>query len=424
MLNAFVAALTGHHTLILPGGNIPQLTTAPPDSFDPAGTRRDAPALVVHTSGSTGQPKAVALSARALTASATATERLLAGPGQWLLALPHDHIAGAQVILRSLQAGTVPTVHQGKFTAQSFAEVTATIRSDLPLYVSLVPTQLVRIMDSATAREAARRFHTILLGGAAMSPHLLERAHDAGLNIVRTYGMSETGGGCVYNGVPFDNVTVSIDPDSRVRIAGPVLADGYVHVTWAGGAAQASGPEVAPTPSPPHLTALPAHPARTTHTADSPPPGFYAGPHGDTFLTSDLGRMDNGVLSILGRADDVFISGGINVSPLRVENVALTALEPAGVTELIATYVPDPEFGQRTVLLVVGTDLGHMSSDQLTALVKQRLAGTDLTPAEIPHRVWRVDALPLKGIGKPDRTAAAHLAMSLASTPTTHLSGG
>lgn len=401
-LGLFERALTGDHTLVLPGGHIDHLTTS--TAFDPAGTQRNTPALVVHTSGSTGQPKAVGLSARALTASAAATERLLAGPGQWLLTLPHTHIAGAQVILRSLRAGTVPVVSPGRFTASSFAEVVATLPSSLPLYVSLVPTQLTRILDSAVATEAAQQFHTILLGGAAMSPHLLERAHDAGLNIVRTYGMSETGGGCVYNGVPFDAVTLSIEPDSRIRIAGPVMADGYVTVTQAGGQAQ------------PHGQVRVQAVAHTTSAMvdTSAPAGFY----GQTFLTSDLGVLDGGVLSVLGRADDVFISGGINVSPLYVENIALRALEGLGVRECVLSSVPDEEFGERATLLVAGEGLpspeaAPSTADPLTTRVKEALRGSGLSAAETPHRVFAVDQIPLKGIGKPDRLEARRIAMQL-----------
>lgn len=392
VLDLFAGALDGTHTLVLPGGPVTELTPVPGSE----------PALVVHTSGSTGSPKAVALSARALMESARSTERFLHGPGQWLLALPHTHIAGAQVILRSLQAGTVPAVHRGSFSASSFAEVAAGLDSDLPLYVSLVPTQLVRILQSAEATRVATRFATILLGGAAISPSLLERAHDAGLNIVRTYGMSETGGGCVYDGVPFDAVTLSLEDGdgSRVKISGPVLADGYVSI--------GTGPNVT---HPLTITPRP-HPVSSVI-----PPGAPSGFYGDTFLTSDLGTITNGVLAISGRADDVFISGGVNVSPLHVENLALAALEPLGVRELILTSLPDPEFGERAAVLISG-DLGRfkqLTPTELNQQIKSVLTDAGLEPAEIPHRTWIVENLPLKGIGKPDRAAARDLAKSLAT---------
>ena len=411
VFNLFAGALDGTHTLVLPGGPITELTTVTDPATTPAATSGATPetALVVHTSGSTGAPKAVALSASALTASARSTERFLHGPGQWLLALPHTHIAGAQVILRSLQAGTEPVVHTGAFSADSFAQAAQKLTGDLPLYVSLVPTQLVRILQSTRAIQAARRFATILLGGAAISPAPLERAHDAGLNIVRTYGMSETGGGCVYDGVPFDAVTLKLDDQSRVMISGPVLANGYVRVercepgsNGAGGGTGSGG----------GLTITPID-----HPEGAVPPGAPSGFYGDTFLTSDLGSMTDGVLSILGRADDVFISGGVNVSPLRVENVALRELEPFGVAEVVLTSLPDPEFGERAVLLMAGSSsvFAQLSHTQLSARVKSLLAGTELGPAELPHRTWMVDQIPLKGIGKPDRRAARDLAQALAT---------
>lgn len=412
VLNLFAGALDGTHTLVLPGGPVTELTAVTHPASAPAATSGTAAgtALVVHTSGSTGTPKAVALSASALTASARSTERFLHGPGQWLLALPHTHIAGAQVILRSLQAGTEPVVHTGAFSADSFTQAAQKLTGDHPLYVSLVPTQLVRILQSPQAIQAARRFATILLGGAAISPALLERAHDARLNIVRTYGMSETGGGCVYDGVPFDAVTLTLDAQSRVMISGPVLANGYVRIEQlepsghgAGGGGAGSGGGLTITP--------------IDHPAGAVPPGAPSGFYGDTFLTSDLGSITDGVLSIMGRADDVFISGGVNVSPLRVENVALRELEPLGVAEVVLTSLPDPEFGERGVLLMAGSSssFAQLSPVELTIRVKSLLAGTELGPAELPHRTWLVDRIPLKGIGKPDRRAARDLAQTLAA---------
>lgn len=411
ILNLFAGALDGTHALVLPGGPVTELTPVTDPATAPTATSGATPgtALVVHTSGSSGTPKAVALSASALTASARSTERFLHGSGQWLLALPHTHIAGAQVILRSLQAGTEPVVHTGAFSADSFAQAAQKLTGDHPLYVSLVPTQLVRILQSPRAVQAARRFATILLGGAAISPALLERAHDAGLNIVRTYGMSETGGGCVYDGVPFDAVTLKLDDQSRVMISGPVLANGYVRVEQlepsghgAGGGAGSGSP----------LTITPID-----HPHGAVPPGAPSGFYGDTFLTSDLGSITDGVLSILGRADDVFISGGVNVSPLRVENVALRELEPLGVAEVVLTSLPDPEFGERAVLLMAGSSsvFAQLSHTQLSTRVKSLLASTELGPAELPHRTWLVDQIPLKGIGKPDRRAARDLAQALAT---------
>nr|WP_272902117.1 AMP-binding protein [Brevibacterium daeguense] len=389
-------ALQGEHTVVLPRDRSGDVRLAPPQAYEAAGTDREAPALVVFTSGSTGRPKGVALSAAALTASARATERHLSGPGRWHLALPTNHIAGAQVVLRSLLAGTAPLQSVGRFTAASFtadvARLQETTDSGVPLYGSLVPTQLVRVMADSDAMRAAAALDAILLGGAAISPALLRSAAAVGLRIVRTYGMSETCGGCVYDGHPFDEVELDITADGLVRLTGAVVADGYVEVTDTG-----SGPV---------LRALPD--AGT---------GFGTGPAGRrSFLTSDLGRISEGVLEILGRADDVIITGGENVSPLAVEAVLLRVLEASGAAEVLVTSVPDPEWGERIVALVrpAGGELAALAAAEpdpveLARWVRVR-TGTALPRYEQPAAVLPLTELPMRSIGKPDRTAARRLA--------------
>lgn len=392
--------MDGRHTVMLPQGGEQPVIVEPAD-FDPGETNRKPPAVVVHTSGSTGAPKAVGLSAQALRTSAEATAQWLGGHGRWYLALSPAHIAGAQVLLRSQLAGTTPFVAEGRFCARSFAQDVRAIRqaelhsSAERLYTSLVPTQLVRIMRDPVAVAAAAHFDAILLGGAAVSPALLERAADAGLHIVRTYGMSETGGGCVYNGVPFDGVGVKIlgESSGRIELSGPVLADGYVRFV----------PDVDGRPS---LRALPDEGT-----------GFSA--IGDTrrFLTSDLGRLDDGVLSVLGRADDVIITGGHNVSPLAVENALLRVLEPYGVAEVLVTSVPDEEWGQRLVALVVASS-GEFSSaggadpQEMARRLRELSENSplELQPHEFPRAVIATRSLPTKSIGKPDRAAAQLIA--------------
>ncbi|WAL41566.1 AMP-binding protein [Brevibacterium sp. BRM-1] len=412
--------MAGRHTVVLPARSGESASVVEPSAFDPAGTGRGAPALVVHTSGSTGAPKGVALSADALRASAEATASYLGGHGRWYLALPPNHIAGAQVLLRSQLAGTTPFVAQGRFSAQGFAQEVRDLRTAAlhsaaePLYTSLVPTQLVRIMRDPAAVRAAAAFDAILLGGAALSPALLARAADAGLRIVRTYGMSETGGGCVYDGVPFDGVRVAITAHSRIELAGPVLADGYI----------------AHDPSAGTLRALPDEGT-----------GFSGAGTARAFLTSDLGRLAGGVLSVLGRADDVIITGGENVSPLAVEHALLALLEPHGVAEVLVTSVPDEEWGERLVALVTA-EAGEFSAargadpQRQAGRVRELAAKTllqnggpsaprsappaaaavpaaerpALAPHERPMAVITVGALPTTGIGKPDRRAARALA--------------
>ena len=227
--------LDGGPGLLLPRDRAGTLRSVPASAHDPAGMDRPAPGLVLFTSGSTGAPKGVALSREALVASARATEDQLSGAGRWHLCLPPHHIAGLQVILRALLAGAPPTVasSDGPFTADGFAaDLAGTLAAagDAPVYTSLVPTQLVRVLEKPEAAAVLARTAAVLLGGSAISPRLLERAADAGIPVVRTYGMSETAGGCVYDGVPFPQVTVRISSDGRIVLSGPVLADGYVRV--------------------------------------------------------------------------------------------------------------------------------------------------------------------------------------------------
>ncbi|CAM5783523.1 AMP-binding protein [Cellulomonas persica] len=388
----------------------------------------DDVALVVATSGSTGEPRAALLTAAALRASGLATERRLSGPGRWLLALPVDHVAGLQVLVRSVLAGTRPAVVAGAhFTPDAFTAAVATmtddergdtatddaatadagatssapggrpavepaagpaVRRSLPRYVSLVPTQLVRILDDDAATAAARTFDAILLGGAAAAAPLLARARDAGLRVVTTYGMTETCGGCVYDGVPLDGVQLRLDDDGRVLLGGDVLAAGYL--------------------GRPDLDA-------TT----------FVERDGTRYLrTSDLGRIDDDRLTVLGRADDVVVTGGVNVAPAAVE-AALATLP--GVAEALVVGVPDDEWGQAVAALVVldtsaAPSSGATSSDGRPsvdlATVRAHVASALGAPFAPRHLVV-VDALPLRGPGKPDRRTArtvveTHLASSTA----------
>jgi O-succinylbenzoic acid--CoA ligase len=247
-----------------------------------------AVALVIETSGSTGVPKRVALSADALLASAAASEQALGGPGQWLLALPTHYVAGVQVLVRSIAAGSQPVVHPpGHFSPETFAALAG--RLELPLrFSSLVPAQLARLVEAAEGdreiRRAVARLDAILIGGQALPDPLRERAIDLGFAVVRTYGASETAGGCVYDGQPIGRTVVRLNA-GELEIAGPSLAEGYL------------GDD--------ELTA-----ARF---------------HGDEGLrwyrTSDAGTIVDGVVTVTGRLDDLIISGGIKVSLGRVERL-------------------------------------------------------------------------------------------------------
>lgn len=320
------------------------------------GHELDDIAVVIGTSGSTGEPKNVLLSASALRESARATHARLGGPGRWLLALSPNRIAGLQVLVRSIEAGTEPVALDTRFTPDAFADATAHLGTGRR-YTSLVPTQLARLLDAGPAvRAALASYDAVLLGGAATEPTLLARAAAAGVSVHRTYGMTESAGGCVYDGVPLDKVRVRLGPDGRVHLTGPVLFSGYL--------------------------------GRPDLTRQALVDGWL--------VTSDLGEFDaDGRLEILGRADDMIISGGVNVPPLAVER-ALAAL-PA-IAEAVVVGVPDSEWGQRVVAFVVPRRDTALSVD----LVRDRLA-EQLPKAYVPKEFIVLAELPTLPSGKPDR---------------------
>ena len=390
--DAINRALAGESILILPQARTGAVTEVAPDRWLSPG---DAPALILFTSGSTGAAKAVALSAHALTASARATERFLSGPGRWHLTLPVNHIAGFQVELRARLAGEDPVrAAAGPFTAQAFAAEVAELVArgdDRPRYTSLVPTQLHRVLADPAATSAAATFTAILLGGSAISPALLDAAAAADLRIVRTYGMSETAGGCVYDGVAFDGVTVTITEAGTIDLTGPVVADAYVDVTADG-------------------TIVPRDSLALT------------GPVGGrTIHTSDLGHLDDGVLSVLGRVDDVIVSGGENVSPHALETALLPVWQPHGVAEVLVTAVADAEWGRRIVALVRLDDAAGAGQLRGLSPTERGRHLRALAPAEagtmLPREVIVVDEIPARSIGKPDRRRAAEVAESLLARP-------
>jgi o-succinylbenzoate---CoA ligase len=313
----------------------------------------DPEPLVVETSGSTGRPKRVVLSRAAMRASADATHARLGGAGQWLLTLPPAYVAGLQVLFRSVRAGTEPVVAAAEDLPEAAESMSGPRR-----YVSLVPTQLHRLLSGSAA--GLTRFDAVLVGGAALDPGLRRRA---GARVVTTYGMSETCGGCVYDGVPLDGVEVATTEQGRVRIRGPVLFEGY--------------------DGQPELTAQVLR------------DGW--------FLTQDLGRVDaDGRLSLHGRVDDVVVSGGVNV-PVGAVAEGLRSHPAVRAAEVVG--VPDDEWGE-VVVAVADTDL---SLEQLRDRVAEELPRTFA-----PRRLVRVDALPLLPNGKVDRLAVQRLAAGAA----------
>jgi O-succinylbenzoic acid--CoA ligase len=315
-------------------------------------------AVVVGTSGSTGVPKGVELGADALLHSARASlARIGARPGErWLCCLPATHIAGIQVLVRSLVGGTDPVLAD-RADAQ-------TVAASGCAHVSLVPTQLSRLLgrsgrydDIPINRDfpaPLAGFRSVLLGGAAAPGGLLDAARAARVPVVTTYGMTETCGGCVYDGIALDEVRVRIgEDDERIWIGGPVLFTGY----------RGGGP-------------------------DMPGDGW--------FRTGDLGRIDAaGRLVVRGRADDVINTGGALVVPGEVVAVLQTC---PGVRDVAVLGRPDPEWGERVVAVVVPSDRADPPTLELLRLhVQERLPRY-----AAPSRVVMVDAVPMLPNGKHD----------------------
>lgn len=303
-------------------------------------------ALVVESSGSTGIPKRIELSLAALRHSATASAQRLGGEGQWLLALPVNFIAGANVLFRSVIADTQPILMntQLPFTAEAFVRG-ASLMEEGSRFTSLVPAQLAKLAaaarDDAFVFSTLRKFSAILVGGQNPNVGDVLELRARGINVVISYGMSETAGGCVYDGVPLDGVKVTLN-SGLVEVSGPVLANGL----------------------------------------------------GENFSTSDLGEWVSDRLEILGRADRVIISGGLKLS---LDHFEQRALELTGVADLIAVAL-DSELGQSVGVVYVGTgevDFGTLSES--------------ISLAARPRKIVRVDSLPRLVSGKPDLLAAKRL---------------
>lgn len=319
-------------------------------------------ALVVETSGSTGRPKRVVLSSGALLASAAASESALGGPGQWLLALPAHYIAGINVLVRSITAQLDPVLMSPDgFTAAGFA--TAATRLEHPhRLVSLVPAQLARLIAEPAGVEALRPFAHVLVGGQSTPRGLLDAALEAGIRVTRTYGSSETSGGCVYDGVPIGDTEIAI-VDGRVELAGSVLAEGYLD-----------------------------DPDRTAA-------AFSERDGRRWYRTDDAGELVDGALRVTGRVDDVIVSGGVKVSLGAVEDVVRSL---PGLGGAIVVGVPHPQWGQVPVVVSeVPAD-----ADAVRAAVIARL-GREAAPA----RIALAPRMPLLSTGKPDRLAAAAIAL-------------
>jgi len=294
-------------------------------------------AVVIGTSGSSGTAKEVSLTATALISSARASNKFLnAKPGQtWSLLLPLTHIAAVNVIMRAIELGTLPIDlrnFEGEYPKVDFT--------------SIVPTQLFRALNGdQRLLNHLKSAQAVLVGGAALSPSMRNQAELAGIKVITTYGMTETCGGCVYDGEVLDNVEVDIR-NGKVFIRGPILASSI-----------------------------------------SLDAGWYE--------TSDLGEIKDEKLFVIGRADDVIITGGENLSLNSVEaslNIAFPDIQSA------AFAIEDPQWGQSLHIAVVGA-----VADEEIILHLQKDLGLFAKPKGIHH----LASLPLLGIGKIDRKSLA-----------------
>ncbi len=341
-----------------------------PDAALAAALANEVRGVSVATSGSSGEPRTACLGSAALRASANATHERLGGPGRWLLALSPERIAGAQVLLRSALSGhAAARMRPGSFDPGVFAEAALAARAetpgDVPLYVSLVPTQIRRVAADPVAAHSLAVFDAILVGGAAFP------REEAPPNVVETYGSTETAGGCVYDGAPLPGVGIALDGESRILISGPVLFDGY---------------------------------------ADGGDDGTELRDGKRWLRMPDAGELADGTLSILGRLDDVIVTGAFKVHPAVVER-ALLALP--SIAEAAVVAVPDDEWGERIVALVVrAPGAGALEASALRATLARTLPRYTL-----PRETVVVENLPLLDSGKIDRRAARALALSSPGGP-------
>jgi len=357
--------------LLAAAGNPDPLVTLPAPIADAPtrpGLTPEQVQLIVATSGSTGTPKGTMLTGANLAAAVRASRRMIPlDPGDvWLGCLPMVHIGGLSVLLRCLESGATVRLHP-RFDV---ATVSAEIESGRVSHISLVPAMLGLLLDHGC--RPAPRLRVALIGGAGLPAALAERALEAGWPLLPSYGMSEAGSQVAtcpdaadwspgLAGTPLPGVEIGFSPEGRVRVRGPMVMAGYL------------SPDLRP--------------------------GIGLTPEG-WFETNDLGRLDEqGRLVILGRADDMLISGGENVLPAEIETLAGRC---PGVRALAVTGRPDPVWGDLIVAIVVG----EIAPDAFLGWCREHL------PSHLrPRRAVIVDALPLNPNGKTDRTKLQEIAL-------------
>lgn len=323
--------------------------TGPALSFGPVNQSHvpSAVALVVETSGSTGGPKEVGISAKAILASAKASNEYLGAKfGQvWSLLLPLTHVAGINVLVRSLELGTTPI---------DLREAKQFPKAD---FTAMVPTQLFRALNGdSQLLEHLKNCQAVLVGGAALPASISQSAKDAGIKIVTTYGMTETCGGCVYDGFPIAGVEIDTT-DGMIKIKAPMLADSYLNdeKTWKN--------------------------------------SFVDG----WFVTNDLGTFVDGKLTIFGRADDIIISGGEKISLSAVENALQESFKE---NEFAAFAIPDAEWGNALHIAIAGEH--PITTQEITSCLEEALG-----VVAKPKGFLILSTLPMIGVGKVDQKALA-----------------
>jgi len=304
-------------------------------------------AIVIPTSGSTGTPKEVAYTADAIRASARASHSYLGAEtgDRWSLLLPINHIAGVNVLVRSLELGSDVIDNRLSGKSQTFESAE---------FTSIVPTQLHRALNGD--QELLRHLQSakkVLVGGAASNAALLRAAQQMDVDVITTYGMSEMSGGCVYDNSPLPGVNVEINNEGFIRLRGPMMAAGYLNE-----------------------------------------PDVWMAATGDGwFTTQDFGTLSAGLLTVSGRADDVIISGGENISLSTIDALLNNHFAPQ---RFIAFGLPDQEWGTK---LCLASD-SEMNRDAISDVLR-----SEFGKFAVPKEFQRVDVLPMRGIGKPDRAA-------------------
>jgi o-succinylbenzoate---CoA ligase len=306
-------------------------------------------AAVVTTSGTTAEPRHVVLTRQAMEASARAVAGamgIVPDEDHWLACVPLHHVAGLAIVARSWFCQTPMTVHPS-FDVNAVSAATAQTT-----LVSVVPTMLTRLLD---AEAPLHRFRRVLLGGSPIPLSLLERALDAGVRVTTTYGLSETGGGCVHDGSPLRGVEVSTSPEGEILVRGTVVMRGYLHDETA---------------------------SRRAFTTDG------------WLRTGDLGQVDaDGIVSVTDRMKDIIVTGGVNVSPTAVECVIHA--HPA-VADACVTGVADEQWGERVVAFVVPRpDITPPTLEELRSFSSERLSAP-----ELPRELRIVPSVPRSPSGK------------------------